>query len=274
MHMVGNDLPPLHDREEVHSDREVLSCKDLVVRGQNGLTALSDVSLSIREGEILGIAGVSGNGQSELTQTVAGLTQVQSGSILYFGQDITSHTRRERMLEGISYIPEDRKTDGLCLPWSIEENAIAGYYVSEEYSDKLGFLKKNSRVESAKRICKEFDVRARDIHTKINSLSGGNQQKVLIGREMIHDPKLIIAAEPTRGVDIGAISFIHNRIMDLRNQNAAVLLISSDLNEIFALSDRIAVLYGGRIVAVVDPRSISREELGLYMAGSKEEGRQ
>lgn len=274
VHMVGNDLPPLHDREEVHSDREVLSCKDLVVRGQNGLTALSDVSLSIREGEILGIAGVSGNGQSELTQTVAGLTQVQSGSILYFGQDITSHTRRERMLEGISYIPEDRKTDGLCLPWSIEENAIAGYYVSEEYSDKLGFLKKNSRVESAKRICKEFDVRARDIHTKINSLSGGNQQKVLIGREMIHDPKLIIAAEPTRGVDIGAISFIHNRIMDLRNQNAAVLLISSDLNEIFALSDRIAVLYGGRIVAVVDPRSISREELGLYMAGSKEEGRQ
>lgn len=274
VHMVGSDLPSLHDRETIQSEREVISCRNLVVRGKNGLDALSDVSLSIREGEILGIAGVSGNGQSELAQTIAGLTQVRSGSIVYCGRDITAHNRRQRMLEGISYIPEDRKTDGLCLPWSIEENSIAGYYVSAEYSSKLGFLKKKSRAETARKICKEFDVRARDIHTKIDALSGGNQQKVLIGREMIHDPKLIIAAEPTRGVDIGAISFIHNRIMDLRNQKTAVLLISSDLNEIFALSDRIAVLYGGRIVAVVDPRHISREELGLYMAGSKEEGRQ
>ena len=271
VHMVGSELPPLHDRADVHSNRVVIACEDLVVRGSNGLEALKNVSLSIREGEIFGIAGVSGNGQSELAQSIAGLMQVQSGKILYRGQNITSHTRRERMLEGISYIPEDRKTDGLCLPWSIEENSIAGYYVSPEYSGKFGFLKKKERVDTAKRICKEFDVRARDIHTKIDALSGGNQQKVLIGREMIHDPKLIIAAEPTRGVDIGAISFIHNRIMDLRNQNTAVLLISSDLNEIFALSDRIAVLYGGQIVAVVDPRNISREELGLYMAGSKRE---
>ena len=269
VHMVGSALPELHQRARDFDGREVIRCENLVVRGNNGLDALKNVSFTIREGEILGFAGVSGNGQSELAQAVAGLLPLAEGKIEFNGEDISSLTRRERMLAGISYIPEDRKTDGLCLPWSIEENCIAGYYVSEQYSTRAGVLKRKERAAAAARIREQFDVRAHSIKTPMGALSGGNQQKVVIGREMIHDPKLIVAAEPTRGVDIGAISFIHNNLVDLSNKKTAILLISSDLNEIFELSDRIAVLYGGRIVAVVDPHNVTKEELGLYMAGVK-----
>ena len=269
VHMVGTALPPLCERSDIASDQEVIRCENLTVRGKNGLDALKNVSFSIREGEILGVAGVSGNGQSELAQAIAGLIPAESGKIIYCDQDITGHDRRQRMQEGVNYIPEDRNTDGLCLPWSIEENSIAGFYASDLYCNKMQVLKRKKRIQTAEAIIRDFDVRTSGRKATIKSLSGGNQQKVLIGREMIHNPKLIIAAEPTRGVDVGAISFIHNRILDLRNRSSAVLLISSDLNEIFALSDRIAVLYGGRIVAVVNPQETSKEELGLYMAGVK-----
>ena len=212
---------------------------------------------------------MSGNGQSELAQVIAGLVKADGGSIKFKGKDITGTGRRERLLEGISYIPEDRKTDGLCLEWSIEDNAIAGYYTSEQFSSRAGFIKKKEKQAAAARIIKEFDVRTPGAKVSVGSLSGGNQQKVVIGRETIHSPGLIVAAEPTRGVDIGAISFIHNNLMDLRNKGTAILLISSDLDEIFKLSDRISVLYEGKIVKTVAPTEITREEIGIYMAGMK-----
>lgn len=272
--MVGSALPEMHGRSEVRSDETVIQCSGLCVQNSMRQLALDHVDLEIRKGEILGIAGVSGNGQSELAQVIAGLIKADEGAIEFKGSDITGTGRRERLLQGISYIPEDRKTDGLCLDWSIEDNAIAGYYASEQFSTKMGFIKKKERQASAAEIIKEFDVRTPGAKATVGSLSGGNQQKVVIGRETIHSPDLIVAAEPTRGVDIGAISFIHNYLVDLRNKGTAILLISSDLDEIFKLSDRISVLYGGEIVKTVLPTEITREEIGIYMAGMKGRGEQ
>lgn len=269
VHMVGSQLPQMHERKEIRAAREVIRCESLNVRNSVDLLALRDVSLFLRQGEVLGIAGVSGNGQSELAQAIAGLLPVESGRIMYDGEDITPTGRRSRLLSGISYIPEDRKTDGLCLPWPIEDNAVAGYYISPQFCSKWGLLKKKEIARMTEKIIHDFDVRTPDGKTAAGSLSGGNQQKVVIGRETVHNPKLIIASEPTRGVDIGAISFIHNYLMDLRNNGTAILLISSDLDEIFKLSDRIAVLFEGRVVKTVRPEEITREELGLYMAGGK-----
>lgn len=269
VHMVGSQLPQMHERKESAGSDEVIRCEHINVRNGADLLALKDVDLSIARGEVLGIAGVSGNGQSELAQAIAGLASIESGKILYEGKDITAAGRRQRLLDGISYIPEDRKTDGLCLSWSIEDNAIAGYYVSDSFSSRWGLLNRKAIEEVTGKIIREFDVRTPGGKTAAGSLSGGNQQKVVIGRETVHDPRLIIASEPTRGVDIGAISFIHNYLMDLRNNGTAILLISSDLDEIFKLSDRIAVLFDGRIIKTVRPREVTRQELGLYMAGGK-----
>lgn len=268
-HMVGSALPEELQRSERAAGRAVLEVKDLTVAGSNKPNAVNGLSLEVREGEILGVAGVSGNGQSELARALAGLAPVQKGRVSLLGKDITKQSRRERLLEGVSYIPEDRKTDGLCLPWSIAENAIAGYYILPQYSGKLGFINTRAMNQTAERIIRDYDVRTPGASAPVGSLSGGNQQKVVIGRETIVDPKLIIAAEPTRGVDIGAVTFIHNDIIELRNQGVSVLLISSDLDEIFRLSDRIAVIYNGEITAVVNPSEVTREELGLYMAGAK-----
>lgn len=267
--MVGSELPALHDRKEKNG-KVIFECKDVNVKSKDGINLLTSLNFSIREGEILGFAGVSGNGQDELAKIVAGLMSINSGNIIFEKNDITSLKRKERMKIGISYIPEDRTRDGLCVDWSIEENSIAGFYNFGDYSNKFGFINTKSRNSIAKKIVDEFDVRTDSPKAKISSLSGGNQQKVVVGREMLHNPKLIIAAEPTRGIDIGAISFIHNNIVDLSNNGVAVLLISSDLNEIYELSDRIAVLFEGRIIAIVDPKNVSKEELGLYMAGAKE----
>lgn len=272
VHMVGSELPQMHERKDSTAGEEILNCCNLCVRNSADLLALKGINLSINKGEVLGIAGVSGNGQSELAQTIAGLMEVEEGSIIFNNQDITPWGRRTRLLEGISYIPEDRKTDGLCLSWSIEDNAIAGYYISNKFSSKWGLLNKKAKEDVSEQIIKDFDVRTPNGKIAAGALSGGNQQKVVIGRETIHDPKLIIAAEPTRGVDIGAISFIHNYLMDLRNNGTAIVLISSDLDEIFKLSDRIAVIYDGKIVKMVRPQDITREELGLYMAGGKGSG--
>ena len=269
IHMVGSKLPEMHERKEYDESQDVMTCTDLCVRNSAELLALKNVSFSIKQGEVLGIAGVSGNGQSELAQVIAGLVKAESGKIEFDNTDITKLGRRERLLAGISYIPEDRKTDGLCLSWSIEDNAIAGYYVSSQFSSKWGLIDKKEKERVTEEIIHDFDVRTPGGKVAAGSLSGGNQQKIVIGRETIHNPKLIIASEPTRGVDIGAISFIHNYLMDFRNNGTAIILISSDLDEIFKISDRIAVLYSGRIVKMVRPQDISREELGLYMAGAK-----
>lgn len=269
VHMVGNDLPKMIDKQP-GGNRKVLSLHGVTLRAGNAKPLLDDLSMDIHAGEVLGIAGVSGNGQSELANVIAGLCEVEEGEI-YFGETCITHTNRLKRLEmGINYIPEDRGSTGLCLSWPVSENLIAGYHRNPEIL-KHGFINQKKVDSNAAALIQDFDIRTPDLHTNANKLSGGNQQKIIIARESTHGARLLIAAEPTRGVDIGAISFIHNHILSLRNKGVGVLLISSDLDEIFKLSDRIAVLYEGQIALSADANTVSREELGLYMAGVKKE---
>lgn len=267
-HMVGKALPPMSEREETTGAVQV-EMKDIYLKPQNEGFGLKNISIHIKEGEVLGVAGISGNGQSELARVLAGLEAPQKGQVILKGQDVTAHGRRKRMLDGISYISEDRKEEGLCLDWSIAQNAFAGYHILPEFTNKVGLLNNAKINEVAKDIIADFDVRTPSHLTPIGSLSGGNQQKVVVARETINGASVIIAAEPTRGVDIGAISFIHNHLIGLRNEGASVLLISSDLDEVFKLSDRIIVLFEGEVVADVRPSEVTREDLGLYMSGTK-----
>lgn len=267
-HMVGKKLPEMHERQVVKG-APILELKNVVLKQAEGMHGLKNINYTISKGEIVGVAGISGNGQSELARVIAGLEKIDQGQVLLDGQDVTKHERRTRLLDGISYIPEDRKTDGMCSEWSIAQNAFAGYHILPEFSKPFGIINEEKVNQVAQDIIKQFDVRTPDHLTAIGSLSGGNQQKVIVARETINGPKMIIAAEPTRGVDIGAISFIHNHLIDLRNKGAGILLISSDLDEVFKLSDQIIVLYEGEIVAKVSPYEVTREELGLYMSGAK-----
>lgn len=270
--MVGKEIPPIREREEKHGE-EVMRLAEVTCCDQKGRSLLKSVNLTIHAGEIVGVAGISGNGQQALAQAISGQLLPSEGEIRYLGEAYSKIKRRERLLKGISYMPADRKKDGLCMTWSIAENAIAGYHILNRFVKRfagLHFIREKAMNEVAVDMIERFDIRTPDHLTKVSALSGGNQQKVIIARETyVQKPKLLIAAEPTRGVDIGAISFIHNYIMELRNQDTAGLLISSDLDEIFALSDTIVVLFEGEIVCHVKASEISKEELGLYMAGSK-----
>lgn len=269
--MVGSKLPETIARQP-SSDKVILSAKDVSVCALKGKPLINRMSLELNEGEILGIAGVSGNGQRELANLLAGLVAVDEGTLTFMGNDITATKRSKRLELGISYIPEDRWDTGLCLPWSVADNMIAGFHRRGDVLKK-GFLNFSAIRQRAEKLIKQFDVRTSGENTPVQVLSGGNQQKVVIARESMNGAKFLIAAEPTRGVDIGAISFIHNDLMNLRNSGIAILLISSDLDEIFKLSDRIAVLYEGEIVFSSSAGDVSREELGLYMAGSKKEAK-
>lgn len=269
VHMVGSKLPETIAKQP-GGDKCVLSLHGITLYDGAEKPVLNNLSLEVREGEVLGIAGVSGNGQNQLADVTAGLCAAEAGEIYFEGACITKMGRMERLEMGINYIPEDRGSTGLCLSWPVSENLIAGFHRNPGVV-KHGFLDQKKVISYAGQMIREFDIRTPDIMTKADKLSGGNQQKIVVARESTHGPRLLIAAEPTRGVDIGAISFIHNNILALRNQGVGVLLISSDLDEIFKLSDRIAVLYEGEIVRSARADSISREELGLSMAGVKKE---
>lgn len=272
-YMMGREIPETNERLVVEDTNKILKLEGIDVVNNFGNYDLKNLSLNLNEGEILGVAGISGNGQNQLAQSIAGLIEVSKGKIILDNVDITRLNRKGKIKHGISYIPEDRTDMGLCLTWSISENAIGGYHDIEKYAKgRSGWLNNVNIVENAKKLIKQFDVRTPSHTTSIGSLSGGNQQKVLIARETTNDPKVIIASEPTRGVDIGAISFIHNYLIELRNNKKGVILISSDLDEVFKLSDRLLVLFEGEIVLEIDPRNISKEELGLYMSGSKKGG--
>lgn len=272
VHMVGKKLPPVHDRKEKNGSTTI-KLENISIKEDNGLFSLKNVNLSIKEGEIVGVAGISGNGQKELAKVIAGEILPTEGKVLLQGENITYKNRRECLLKGISYIPADRKKEGLCMEWSIAQNSFAGYHIMPKFLKKIfgfTFIDEKKVNENAKAMVEQFDIRTPSHLTGVSHLSGGNQQKVVIAREtVVNNPKLLIAAEPTRGVDIGAISFIHNYIMDMRNNEAAGLLISSDLDEIFALSDTIVVLFEGEIVCKLKASEVTKEELGLYMAGSK-----
>lgn len=228
---------------------------------------LDDVTFTIHAGEVMGIAGVEGNGQTELIDALIGLKHADSGAISFLGEEITGWATRKRREQGIGYIPEDRHRHGLLLEAPLWENRMLGH-VTEKPNAKGVWLDIKGAQEDTRRIVEEYDVRTPGIDVTAASLSGGNQQKLIVGREMSHNPKFLIAAHPTRGVDVGAQAAIWDQIREARREGLAVLLISADLDELIGLSDTLRVIYNGRLVADADPATITPEELGSAMTGA------
>ena len=265
--MVGREVSFKIDKQESKQGEKVLEIKDLVVKDKRGIEILKQLNLDIFEGEVLGIAGVDGNGQSELIEAIAGLQPIHSGDILLKGQSIKKNTPRDMYEAGVGHIPEDRHKRGLVLDYTIGENIVLQSYYKKPFSNN-GILNYTEIYRHARELIQEFDVRTPSELTQARALSGGNQQKAIIAREVNRDPALLIAAQPTRGLDVGAIEYIHSRILEQRDKGRAVLLLSLELDEIMNLSDRIAVIYEGQIVGIVNPKDTSEQELGLLMAGS------
>ncbi|MBF8981958.1 ABC transporter ATP-binding protein [Lutibacter sp. B2] len=264
--MVGREVSFAVDKEEKTAGEIVLNIENLVVEDNRGIGVVNGLDLSVRAGEILGIAGVDGNGQSELIEAITGLRKTKSGKISINGKEVMNKTPREIFESGICNIPEDRQKHGLVLDFTVEENMVLENYRKTPFSKGLRLMEENINKFS-KELMEKFDVRPRDEKNKARALSGGNQQKVIIAREVTNDPDLLIATQPTRGLDVGAIEFVHSSLVEQRDKNKAVLLVSFELDEIMSVSDRIAVIYEGKIVGIVDAKEINENELGLMMAG-------
>lgn len=265
--MVGSELPTPQTAESTVTDRPVLTVDRLRLAAASGKALLDDISFTIHEGEILGIAGVEGNGQTELVDALIGLRTTDSGVIRLADEEITAWPTRRRREEGIGYIPEDRHRHGLLLESPLWENRILGH-VTEKPNAKGVWLDLKAAQKDTRRIVRKYDVRTPGIDVTAASLSGGNQQKLIIGREMSHRPRFLIASHPTRGVDVGAQAAIWDHIREARREGLAVLLISADLDELIGLSDTLRVIYDGRLVADADPTTITPEELGTAMTGA------
>lgn len=266
--MVGREVVFKTEKKPATPGEDVLEIKDLVAKESRGVESVRGLNLSVRAGEIVGIAGVDGNGQSELLAAISGLTKVASGSIKLNNKSIENKKPRKITEAGLGHIPEDRHKHGLVLEMSIGENIALQTYYKKPISNH-GFINHRSMYDFARKLIEEYDVRTSSEYVPAKSLSGGNQQKAIIAREVSRDPDFLIAAQPTRGLDVGAIEFIHRRLIEQRDKGKAVLLMSFELEEIMNVSDRIAVIYEGKIVAIVKPEETTEQELGLLMAGSK-----
>ena len=263
--MVGRQVDLLPNKKTVSPGITVLSIEKLSVYNDSGRKTINELSLDIKAGEILAIAGVQGNGQSELARAIINLESNITGSIKINGQEILGKSVSESLNSGVGFIPESREIDGLIASFSIAENLILDTHDKDPVS-KNGQLNKKHIEDNATNLLSEFDIRAQGIYESTSSLSGGNKQKVVLARELSRKVNLVIASQPTRGLDVGSIEFVYERLLAERSSNRAVLLISSELDEVSALADRIAVIYKGEIVGVVGPEA-SREKLGLMMAG-------
>jgi general nucleoside transport system ATP-binding protein len=267
--MVGREVLLRVDKKPAEPGEALLEVEDLHVVDERGLPAVRGVSFTVRAGEIVGLAGVDGNGQTELVDALTALTKAQSGTIRVGGRDVTRESARQRLDEGVGHIPEDRQRRGLVLDFTLAENLGLHDY-REEPNSRYGFLFPAELVAWARRVLKAFDVRGGGPQTLASALSGGNQQKVVIAREVERDPRVLVAAQPTRGLDVGAIEFVHRRLVEERGEGRAVLLVSLELEEIMSLSDRILVIFGGQIVGEYGP-DVSEEELGVAMTGGARE---
>ena len=272
--MVGRDVEFAVQKEPAKPTDVVLEVKDLcMVSKRSKRNSVNNVSFQVRAGEIVCIAGIEGNGQSELVYGITGLESVLSGSVTFCGEDITHAPIRKRSLMGMSHIPEDRHKHGLVLDYTLEDNMVLQRYFEPEFTTKSGILRRGNIRSYAEGLIEQFDVRSgQGPITTTRSMSGGNQQRAIIAREIGRDPKLLIAVQPTRGIDVGAIEYIHKQIVAQRDAGKAVLLVSLELDEVMTVSDRILVMYEGEIVGELDPKTSTVEELGLYMAGAKKEG--
>lgn len=271
--MVGRQVTFKTEKQPPNPTEEVLQIENLVVADNRGIDRVKKLNLSVRRGEIVGLAGIDGNGQSELIEAIAGLRKVKSGKITLNNIDITGKKPRQITESGLGHIPQDRHKHGLVLDFSVGYNAALQEYYREPYS-KNGIMNYQVISKKAKEIIEEYDVRTQGEHEMARALSGGNQQKLIIGREISRGPDLLIAALPTRGLDVGAIEFIHKRLIEQRDNGKAVFLISFELDEVMNVSDRIAVIHDGHIVDTVIPAETNEQELGLLMAGHsiKEKG--
>ncbi|HVG21391.1 MAG TPA: ABC transporter ATP-binding protein [Blastocatellia bacterium] len=269
--MVGREVLLRVKKDEAKPGGSVLSVRDLALEGPEGNALLKGISFEVRGGEILGIAGVEGNGQTELIEILSGLRRAGEGEALLEGQPINGLDPHERKRRGVAHIPEDRHRRGLLLTFDLAANSILGAHRDSPISGPV-LLDQNVIDERARRLVREYDVRPPDIRLAARALSGGNQQKLIVAREFDIKPRLVLVSQPTRGVDIGATEFIHRKLIELRDAGAAVLLVSAELDEVLSLSDRVMVIYGGEIVGEVDPRSVSEEEIGLMMTGGHQAG--
>lgn len=279
--MVGREVNFKVDKEEAQPKETVLKINDLVVKDSRKISAVDGLSLEVRAGEIVGIAGIDGNGQSELVEALTGLRKCHSGSITINGHEIVNNTPKQIFRKGIKNIPEDRHKRGLVLDFTVAENSILQNYKDARFS-KNSIINKDAMNKHAKSIISRFDVRPTDYTQKTRALSGGNQQKIIIGREVMNiersrqetnESQLLIATQPTRGLDVGAIEFVHKALVEQRDAGNAVLLVSLELDEVMNVSDRIAVMYEGKIVGIVDAKTTDENTLGLMMAGGAVDGK-
>ena len=266
--MVGRSVSFTTEKNPPQPKEVILSIKDLVVNENRGIPAVKNLSLDVRAGEIVGIAGIDGNGQSELIQAITGLRKVKSGTINIKGKDVVGLPPRKITEMKVSHVPEDRHRDVLVLDMTISENIALQTYYKEPLS-KNGILNYTNIHNYARKLMEEFDVRAANDYVPASALSGGNQQKAIIAREVDRDPDLLIVSQPTRGLDVGAIEYIHKRLIGERDKGKAVLVVSFELDEILNLSDRIAVIHDGKIQGIVTPAETNKQELGILMAGGE-----
>ncbi len=273
--MVGRDVVFTVEKGPSKPGDVILDVKDLTVASKvHKNNAVRNVSFQVRAGEIVCIAGIDGNGQSELAYAITGLEPAASGTLSLMGQDITHMPIRKRVTSGMSHIPEDRHKHGLVLDYSLEDNIVLQRYFEPQFVNGAGFLKRQAIREYALKLIDQYDVRSGEGPvTPARAMSGGNQQKAIVAREIDRDPQLLVAVQPTRGLDVGAIEYIHKQIVAQRDAGKGVLLVSLELDEVMNVSDRILVMYEGEIVGELDPKTTTVEELGLYMAGAKREGK-
>lgn len=267
--MVGRQVNLAPEKQNVEPGHSLLEIKDLFIVGDRGKDAVQGVNLEVKKGEVLGLAGISGNGQRELAEAIAGLRQTKSGTIKIDNKDTTRCNPSQVRAAGLSYVPEERMRDGAIADFKIKENLVLLNHADECFCAK-GFLKFNQINCHCEELVKEYAVKTPDIETPTRSLSGGNIQKLILARELSSQPKVLIASQPTRGVDIGAAEYIHERIIKQRHSGTATLVISEDLDEVMALSDRIAVMFEGKIMGIVPRDSATRESIGLMMTGEKQ----
>lgn len=265
--MVGRDVNLTVAKEPKVPGEPMLAVRDLVVLDDRGLPVVNGVSLDVHAGEIVALAGVQGNGQTEFVEALTGLRPVLRGTVTLNGHDITNHTPRQILNAGLGHVPEDRQADGLVLSMSVQDNLVLNTPRVAPFARKGTRNLKSVRSNAEERV-RDFDIRTTSVDAPTSSLSGGNQQKVIVARELSRPLSLLIAAQPTRGLDVGSIEYVHKRIVQERDEDRAVLIVSSELDEVLALGDRVAVMFHGQITGIVDP-SVGRENIGLLMTGSQ-----
>jgi simple sugar transport system ATP-binding protein len=268
--MVGREVILKVDKGPAKPGEEVINVQNLKVCDLRDLEVVRGVSFSVNAGEILGIAGVQGNGQTELVEALTGLRPISGGKMWFAGKDMTGKSPRPITETGMAHIPEDRQRHGLVLPYTVADNLVLNTYYRPPFGVH-NVLQPKAIDSNANRLIEEYDVRTPSPYVPVAKLSGGNQQKVIVARELSHNVKIVVANQPTRGLDVGSIEYIHKEIIEMRDRGVGVLLVSAELDEIMALSDRIAVMYRGQIVTTVDAASVTREQLGLWMAGAHPE---